>query len=105
MPASKERLLIALLLMNVFLQLFDGLATYFGIAAGYGEGNPLVRASFTYLGVGPALCFAKTYACGCLLLIWHLRSRSPLAAPALVGTAVAYAVASVAPWSVAFATL
>jgi hypothetical protein len=104
-PASKERLLVALLLINLLLQLFDGVATYFGIAAGYGEGNPLVAASFYYLGVGPALCFAKTYACGCLILIWHLRSRSSLAGPALVGTAVAYAAASLAPWSVAFAAL
>jgi hypothetical protein len=105
MPASREPVLIALLLVNVLLQLFDGVATYFGVAAGYGEGNPLVAASFTYLGVGPALCFAKTYACGCLILIWHLRRRSALAVPAMIGTAVAYMAASVAPWSVAFAGL
>jgi hypothetical protein len=105
MPASRERVLIPLLFVNLFLQLFDGLATYFGVAAGYGEGNPLVAASFTYLGVGPALCFAKTYACGCLVLIWYLGRRSSLAVPAMIGTAVAYTAASVAPWSVAFATL
>jgi len=105
MPASKERVLIALLVINVFLQVFDGVATYFGVAAGYGEGNPLVAASFTYMGIGPALCFAKIYACGCLLLIWHLGRRSSLAVPAMIGTAIAYVAASVAPWSVAFASL
>jgi len=105
MQSRKERVLVALLLINLWLQLFDGIATYFGVAAGYGEGNPLVAASFGHLGVGPALCLAKSYACGCLLLIWHLRHRSALAGPALVGTAVAYLMASVAPWSVAFATL
>jgi hypothetical protein len=55
--------------------------------------------------MGPALCLAKAYACGMLILIWHLRQRSSLAVPALVGTAIAYAVASVAPWGWAFATL
>jgi hypothetical protein len=105
MPASKDRLLGALLLLNLWLQLFDGLATYLGVSAGYGEGNPLVASTFNHLGMGPALCLAKVYACGCLVLIWHLGRRSPLAMPALVGTAIAYLAGSVAPWSVAFATL
>lgn len=105
MSASRPRLLVGLLIVNLFLQLFDGVATYFGIAAGYGEGNPLVAASFDWFGVGPALCFAKTYACGCLVLIWYLGRRSSLAVPAMIGTAVVYMAASVAPWSVAFATL
>ena len=105
MPASKERVLVALLLVNIWLQLFDGLATYLGIAAGYGEGNPLVAASFAHIGVGPALLLAKTSACLCLFVIWRLRGRSELAVPALVGTALTYLMASVAPWSVAFAAL
>jgi len=105
MRTSKERVLVALLIINLWLQLFDGIATYLGVTAGYGEGNPLVAASFGHLGVGPALCLAKSYACGCLILIWYLRRRSSLAVPALVGTAIAYMVASFAPWSVAFATL
>lgn len=105
MIASKERLLGALLLLNLWLQIFDGLATYLGVAAGYGEGNPLVASTFSHFGVGPALCVAKVYACGCLLVIWHLRRRSTLAMPALVGTAIAYLAGSVAPWSLAFATL
>ena len=105
MSASKERVLSVLLFLNLWLQLFDGIATYVGISAGYGEGNPLVAASFNHMGVGPSLCLAKLYACGCLVLIWQLRRRSTLAIPALVGTAIAYVCASVAPWSVAFATL
>jgi hypothetical protein len=39
------------------------------------------------------------------MVIWQLGRRSQLAVPALVGTAVAYVIASVAPWSVAFAAL
>ena len=105
MRTSKERVIVVLLFINLWLQLFDGIATYFGVSAGYGEGNPLVAATFGHIGMGPALWLAKSYACGCLILIWHLRRRSSLAVPALVGTAVAYVFASVAPWSVAFATL
>lgn len=105
MSTTKERILYALLFLNLWLQLFDGVATYFGVSAGYGEGNPLVAASFSHVGLVPALCLAKAYACGCLLLIWALRRRSSLAVPALVGTAIAYLAASVAPWSAAFAAL
>jgi hypothetical protein len=97
--------LIALLLINLWLQVFDGFATYFGVSAGYGEGNPLVAATFAHLGLGPALCLAKASACLCLLVIWSFGRRSPLALPALVGTAITYVIASVAPWSVAFAGL
>ena len=105
MPTSKERILSALLFLNLWLQLFDGVATYLGVSAGYGEGNPLVAATFSHMGLVPALCLAKAYACGCLLMIWALRRRSTLAVPALVATAVAYTAASFAPWSAAFATL
>ena len=105
MLTSKERVLGALLLLNLWLQIFDGVATYLGVTAGYGEGNPLVAASFTHVGVVPALCLAKLYACGCLIVIWHLRRRSSLVMPALVATAVAYVAGSVAPWSAAFAAL
>jgi len=105
MSVSKERVLVALLFINLWLQAFDGLATYVGVSAGYGEGNPLVAATFPHLGLGPALFLAKTSACLCLLTIWLLGQRSALAVPALVGTAVAYVVASVAPWSVAFAAM
>ena len=105
MQSPRERLLVALLLVNLWLQLFDGVATYFGITAGYGEGNPLVAATFTHLGLAPALCLAKLYACACLVLIWYLRGRSTLAIPALVATAAAYLVGSLAPWSAAFASL
>jgi uncharacterized membrane protein len=105
MSVSRERVLVALLIINFWLQIFDGLATYIGVSAGYGEGNPLVAATFPHLGLGPALCLAKLSACLCLLVIWLLGQRSALAVPALVGTAIAYVVASLAPWSVAFAAL
>ena len=105
MRSSKEHVLKALLFINLWLQAFDGAATYLGITIGYGEGNPLVAASFGHIGVGPALCLAKAVACAGLLFIWHYRGRSSLAGPALAGTAITYLLASFAPWSVAFANL
>jgi uncharacterized membrane protein len=105
MASPRERVLRTLLLVNVWLQIFDGVATYLGVTAGYGEGNPIVAATFTHIGMGPALFVAKLYACGCLVLIWHLRGRSTLTFPALIGTAAAYLIGSVAPWSAAFASL
>ena len=105
MRSSKEHVLKALLFINLWLQAFDGAATYMGVTIGYGEGNPLVAATFGHIGVGPALFLAKAVACTGLLLIWHYRGRSSLAGPALAGTAITYLVASFAPWSVAFASL
>jgi hypothetical protein len=63
----------------------------------YGEGNPLVAATFGHLGVGPRSGRREVHACGCLLLIWHLRCRrsSP---PRRLPTAITYLLASVAPW-------
>ena len=105
MRSSKEHILKALLFINLWLQAFDGVATYMGVTIGYGEGNPLVAATFGHIGVGPALCLAKAVACASLLFIWHYRGRSALAGPALAGTAITYLLASFAPWSVAFANL
>jgi hypothetical protein len=105
MRSSKEHVLKALLFINLWLLAFDGAASYMGVSIGYGEGYPLVAATFGHIGVGPALFLAKAVACTGLLLIWHYRSRSTLAGPALAGTAITYLVASFAPWSVAFASL
>jgi hypothetical protein len=103
MSISTARLLPVLLGLNVALQVFDGLATYYGLRMGYGEGNPIVASMLTALGNAPGLLLVKAYACACLLVIWNLRGRSRLAAPALTATALAYAVGSLGPWSVAFA--
>jgi len=58
----------------------------------------------TFIEITPDVLL-KAYACGSLLLIWHLRRRSQLAMPALVTTAAAYTVCSAAPWSAALAAL
>jgi hypothetical protein len=53
MRSSKEHVLKALLFINLWLQAFDGAATYMGVTIGYGEGNPLVASTFGHIGVGP----------------------------------------------------
>jgi hypothetical protein len=103
MSISTARVLPVLLGCNLALQLFDGLATYHGLKVGYGEGNPIVAAMLAAVGIGPGLFLVKAYACTCIVVIWTLRRRSQLAAPALAATALAYAIGSLGPWSVALA--
>ena len=40
-----------LFLLNVALQIFDGVATYFGLTTRWNEGNPLLGAAMAQLGV------------------------------------------------------
>jgi hypothetical protein len=100
--ARAERGLFALLMLNVALQVFDGLATYNGMRLGFGEGNPLLVQAMAVVGPAAALVLTKLYACGCLLGVWHVR-RARLALPALVVIAAVYATCSLAPWSAALA--
>ncbi len=102
--SGQQRAMIALLVVNVALQLFDGIATYYGLAAGVGEGNPIVRWTMFHLGTGTALLAVKLQACLCLLTLYALR-RCRLAPPALALCAVFYAAFSVAPWALTFARL
>jgi hypothetical protein len=85
-----------LFLLNIALQLFDGVATVQGLAS-WREGNPVIRAAIQALGAEQALLLWKAQACGWLVL---LRSS---AAPALAGPALAfgaglYLTLSFVPW-------
>jgi uncharacterized membrane protein len=100
----RERGTLGLVLVNLALQLFDGAATYVGIHAGFAEGNPLLLWTLDQLGPASALCLFKLQACACVLLLWRLRANR-LAAPALAFSAAVYVVWSLAPWTVALATL
>lgn len=92
-----------LLLLNVSLQLFDGVASYQGVWW-WGEGNPLLHQAMLTLGVGPALLLYKAKACGMLLLVRRLRDpKATLLVYALV--AVAYGTLSFLPWLVRFGSL
>jgi len=91
-----------LLALNLAIQVLDGLATWGGLRAGYGEGNPLLRAAMLQIGTGPALCLFKLEACACLLLLWRLR-RSWIAGPALAACAVIYLTCAIGPWAATLA--
>jgi hypothetical protein len=88
-----------LFLLNICLQMFDGVATYLGILGGAAEGNPIVAAAMTHLGLGTALLLFKAKACGCLVLLRRL-GDTPLAVLALAGVAVVYVTCSFVPWLV-----
>jgi hypothetical protein len=66
MNARAERGLFALLMLNVALQVFDGLATYHGMRVGFGEGNPLLVEAMAVVGPAAALVLTKpTPAAAC----------------------------------------
>lgn len=99
MSGRRDRALGALLLLNVVLQAFDGLATHVGVSAGFPEGNPLVASAAARLGLGPTLVLFKLQACAWLGFIWALRGRTVLAGPALALSATVYLALSVGPWT------
>jgi hypothetical protein len=89
-----------LFLLNLTLQLFDGIATYQG-ALVWGEGNPLLLQSMAYFGVGSAVLLFKAKACGLLLLL-RWRGASPAVTTSMTLVAVCYGVFSYVPWMARF---
>lgn len=104
MRPRTERGMLALVCLNLALQVFDGVATYVGIHAGMPEGNPLLAWTLLQVGPGFGLFLFKLQACMCLLVLWRER-RSWLTAPALVFSATVYVVCSLAPWAAALRSL
>ena len=96
--------MLALVYLNVLLQVFDGVATYVGLHAGMAEGNPILAWALRQIGPASALCVFKLHACACVLLLWRVRTNR-LAVPALALSAVVYVVCSLAPWAAALAGL
>ncbi len=93
-----------LLILNIALQLFDGVATYQGLRLSFREANPLLVAAFEMIGVGPALLLFKATACGLVVL---LRRTAPARVAILVmrGLAAVYCVLSLGPWLAKYASL
>lgn len=105
MPSSwGERHLHDLFMLNIALQLFDGVATYQGLQVGWREANPLLLASFAHLGVGATLLLFKAKACALILLLHRYRSY-PAVSSALLFVAAVHLVFSFVPWSAKFASL
>jgi len=87
-----------LFLLNIVLQVFDGIATYYGITTPWNEANPLLGAAMMQFGIGAALLLCKGAACAGLVLLRCL-DRHPLAAKAMVAIATVYGFCSFIPWT------
>lgn len=90
-----------LLLLNILLQIFDGVATYHGTHRGVHELNALLRAAFEFWGVGVSLLLFKSFACAALGFIYAVCARE-VARTALALTAGVYCLLSLMPWLTAF---
>jgi len=86
-----------LFLLNICLQVFDGVATYHAVGSPSGEGNPLIAAAMGELGVGYALLLFKAKACGCLLVLRRMGNH-PVVGAALAVLAACYGALSFLPW-------
>jgi Domain of unknown function (DUF5658) len=67
-----------LLGFNIFLQLFDGTASYFILASGARELNPLISATINAWRVIWALVAWKIFTCAMLALIYWLGRYHPM---------------------------
>ena len=67
--------LVQLLVVNLLLQIVDGLASYHIIAAGVPEENPVVATFITNWGVMGGLLYGKLLGCALVILIFLLRHR------------------------------
>ena len=97
-PSSWVALLVV---VNLFLQVWDGCATYYGLAQGVQEGNPLLRSCMEYWGVGVTLVGAKSAACVFLVYLHEVASLS-VSQWGLILAAGSYVVGSFLPWSLVF---
>jgi len=85
-------------LLNVVLQLFDGIATYYGLASPWNEANPFLGTVMTQVGIGAALLLCKGGACAGLVLLRSLAGQ-PLVARGLAAIAAIYGSFSFIPWT------
>lgn len=93
--------LLQLLVLNLVLQLFDGVATYYGLQIGFQEANPILLASFGIVGIGPALLFFKLKAAALLLLVYWLTPVA-IGVTVLRFLAAVYCCLSLGPWLAKF---
>jgi len=85
-----------LLNFNLFLQVFDGTATYFILSKGESELIPLVNSAIDTWGLFWALLYWKILLCGSLLLLYSFRRFQPsLPQKGLTITAIFYSMLGV----------
>jgi hypothetical protein len=81
-----------LLTLNLVLQAFDGTASYFIIAGGAPELNPLVRAAIDAWGLGCGMLSCKIVCSIFLLLVHSLGRYQPtITSRGLIFSAITYA--------------
>jgi hypothetical protein len=81
-----------LLILNLTLQVFDGLFSYQVLSLGAAEANPFVSAAIANWGVIYGLLYKKILACVLLLLVFAFRHSLPsLTRRGLMVTASVYA--------------
>lgn len=81
-----------LLVLNLFLQAFDGTVSYFILSSGVLELNPFVGAAIEAWGLVWALVYWKGLVCGLLLILYSLGYfRATLPLRSLTFTAIVYA--------------
>ncbi len=86
-----------LFLLNLCLQIFDGVATYEGLHHQWSEGNPILLQWMPFIGTGATLLLFKAKACGFLVILRRLGDE-PFAYEALVVLATVYTFFSFIPW-------
>jgi hypothetical protein len=80
-----------LLAVNLFLQVFDGTASYYILSAGVSELNPFVGAAIEAWGLVWALLYWKSLVCVLLVILYVLeRYRPTLGLRGLTFTAIVY---------------
>jgi Domain of unknown function (DUF5658) len=94
---NTQLLVYQLFLLNIVLQLFDGVATYGGLHLGAREANPLLRQTFAVWGIGIGVALSKGLATVLLVLIYRLAAVQ-VATCALAVSAACYSVCSLFPW-------
>jgi Domain of unknown function (DUF5658) len=92
-----EKRLHDLFVLNVILQVFDGVATYQGLQHHWAEGNPIIVSWIPFLGTGATLLLFKAKACGFLVILRRLGNQ-PFVYESLVVLATVYAFFSFIPW-------
>jgi hypothetical protein len=86
-----------LFLLNICLQMFDGVATYHGVRLYWQEGNPILLAAIPVLGLGQTLLLFKSKACLFLILLRRVGSSTMVHA-SLAMLAAVYGMFSFIPW-------
>jgi hypothetical protein len=97
LAVSRSLPIIILVVSNMALQIFDGVATYVGWSR-FGEANPLLQTAFAMWGPGPTLMVAKGAAVA-LILMLSRAGRPLLVGAGLSFTMAAYVSLSLVPWT------